>query len=131
VTGYLSQESAGRWSLDLEAHPMRAAVILQRSGTLRLRGTIGGTSARLQPADLRLSWESASVADAARLARGSDYGLRGLLDAEFTARIGRPAEAAPAGAWQIDGSLRLQGIHRWNLPSRSDNPAVNLKLTAA
>jgi hypothetical protein len=131
VTGYLSQESAGRWSLDLEAHPMRAAVILQRSGTLRLRGTIGGTSARLQPADLRLSWESASVADAARLARGSDYGLRGLLDAEFTARIGRPAEGAAAGAWQIDGALRLQGIHRWNLPSRPDNPAINLKLTAA
>ncbi len=131
VTGYLNQESAGRWSLDLEAHPMRVAVVLQRSGTLRLRGTIGGASARLQPADLRLSWESASVADAARLARGSDYGLRGLLDAEFTARIGGPAEEASAGAWQIDGALRLQGIHRWNLPSRSDNPAVNLKLTAA
>ena len=92
VTGYLNQESAGRWSFDLEAHPMRVAVVLQRSGTLRLRGTIGGASARLQPADLRLSWDSASVADAARLARGTDYGLRGLLDAEFTARIGRPAE---------------------------------------
>src|SRR2546427_8785724 len=44
-------------SLDLQAHPMRAAVVLQRSGTLRVRGTIGGTSARLRPADLRLSWE--------------------------------------------------------------------------
>jgi hypothetical protein len=131
VTGYLNQESAGRWSLDLEAHPMRVAVVLQRSGTLRLRGTIGGTSARLQPADLRLSWEGASVADAARLARGSDLGLRGLLDAEFTARIGRPAPEALTGAWQIDGALRFQGIHRWNLPSRPDNPAVNLKLTAA
>src|SRR5207245_982087 len=83
VAGSLNLQSAGRWSLDLEAHPMRAAVVLQRPGTLRLRGTIGGTSARLQPADLRLSWEGASLADAARLARGTDYGLRGLLDAHF------------------------------------------------
>ena len=85
VTGYLNLQSSGRWSLDLEAHPMRAAVVLQRSGTLRLRGTVGGTSARLQPASLSLSWDSASLADAARLARGTDYGLRGLLDAELAA----------------------------------------------
>jgi len=130
VKGSVNLQSAGRWSLDLEAHPMRAAILLQRSGTLRLRGTIGGTSARLQPADLRLSWEGASLADAARLARGTDYGLRGLLDADFAARIG-PGGDETGNPWKIEGGLRLQAIHRWNLVARPDNPAVNLHLTAA
>jgi len=130
VRGYLNLQSSGRWSLDLEARPMRAAVVLQRSGTLRLRGTVGGTSARLHPASLSLSWESASLADAARLARGTDYGLRGLLDAELAARID-PAGNGEIGPWKIDGTVRLQGIHRWNLAGRDDNPGLNLKFAAA
>jgi AsmA-like protein len=131
VSGTLNPQSVGRWSLDLEAHPMRAAVVLQTSGTLRLRGTVGGTSARLQPADLRFSWESASLADAARLARGTDYGLRGLLDADFAARTDRPPQGDQVGSsWKIEGDLRFRAIHRWDLASRSDNPAVNVKLTA-
>lgn len=131
VSGSLNLQSAGRWSLDLQAHPMRAAVVLQRSGTLRLRGTIGGTSARLQPADLRLSWEGASLADAARLARGTDFGLRGLLDADFAARIDRTEGDGVGSPWKIEGGLRLQGIHRWNLAARDDNPAVNLNFRAS
>jgi hypothetical protein len=131
VSGSLNLQSAGRWSLDLQAHPMRAAVVLQRSGTLRLRGTVGGTSARLQPADLRLSWEGASLADAARLTRGTDYGLRGLLDADFAARIDRAGGDQMGNPWKIEGGLRLQAIHRWDLAARPDNPAVNVKLTAA
>jgi len=132
VSGSLDLQCAGRWSLDLQAHPMRAAVVLQRSGTLHLRGTIGGTSARLQPADLRLNWEGASLADAARLARGTDYGLRGLLDADFAAHIDRRTESDPLGSpWKIEGGLRFQGVHRWDLATRSDNPAVNLKVAAS
>ncbi len=130
VAGSLNRLSAGRWFLDLQAHPMRAAVVLQRSGALRLRGTIGGTSARLQPADLRLRWEGASLADAARLARGTDYGLRGLLDADFTARVERRDNEATGSAWKLEGGLRLQAIHRWDLVTRPDNPAFNVKLTA-
>jgi uncharacterized protein involved in outer membrane biogenesis len=130
VSGNLNLQSAGRWSLDLQAHPMRAAVVLQRSGTLRLRGTVGGTSARLQPADLRLNWEGASLADAARLARGTDYGLRGLLDADFAARIDRAEGEGKGSPWKIEGGVRLQAIHRWDLAARPDNPAVNVKLTA-
>ena len=131
VSGSLDPLGAGRWALDLQAHPMRAAVLLQKSGTLRLRGTIGGTSARLQPADLRLSWEDASIADAARLARGTDYGLRGLLDADFTARIDGAGGEAIAGLWRIEGGLRLQALHRWDLAARPDNPALNVKIMAA
>jgi hypothetical protein len=130
VSGTLSLQGAGRWLLDLQAHPIRAAVVLQRSGALRLRGTIGGTSARLQPADLRLSWEGASLADAARLARGTDYGLRGLLDADFVARINRAESDEAGGPWKIEGGLRIQAIHRWDLAARPDNPAVNVKLKA-
>src|SRR2546427_10291779 len=95
-------------SLDLQAHPMRAAVVLQRSGTLRVRGTIGGTSARLRPADLRLSWEGASLADAARLARGTDYGVRGFLDADFAARVDRAAGDGIRSFWKIEGGFRLK-----------------------
>lgn len=131
VSGTLNLQSAGRWSLDLQAHPMRAAVVLQRSGILHLRGTIGGTSARLQPADLRLNWEGVSVADAARLARGTDYGLRGLLDAEFAARVDRTHGDPMGNPWKIEGGLRLQNIHRWDLAARPDNPAVNLNVRAS
>ncbi len=130
VTGYLNLQSSGRWSLDLEAHPMRAAVVLQRSGTLRLRGTVGGASARLQPASLSLSWDSASLADAARLARGTDYGLRGLLDAELAVQIDPASNDRGASPWKIDGTVGLRGIHRWNLAGRDDNPSVNLKFGA-
>lgn len=130
VNGTVNLQTAGHWSLDLQARPARTAVVLQRSGTLRLRGTIGGTSARLQPADLRLTWEGASLADAARLARGTDYGLRGLLDADFAARIG-PSDDETGSSWKIEGGLRLQAIHRWDLVARPDNPAVNLQLKAA
>jgi AsmA-like protein len=130
VAGSLSQRNAGRWSLDLQAHPMRAPVLLQTTGIFRLQGTIGGTSARLQPADLKLSWQGASLADAARLAAGTDYGLRGLLDADFTARIGRPDDSEFGGRWKIDGGLHVQAIHGWNLAARADNPALNVKLQA-
>lgn len=131
VTGYLNLQSSGRWSLDLEAHPMRAAVILQRSGTLRLRGTVGGASARLQPASLNLSWDSASLADAARLARGTDYGLRGLLDAEVAIRIDPLSKDGGSSPLEMDGTVRLRGIHRWDLAGRDDNPGVNLTFGAA
>jgi len=130
VSGSLNLQSTGRWYLDLQAQPMRAAVVLQRSGTLHMQGTVGGTSARLQPADLRLSWQSASLADAARLARGTDYGLRGMLDADFSAHISRADEGGMASPWKIRGGLRLQGIHRWDLAGHPDNPSVNVKLTA-
>ena len=131
VSGSLNLQSAGRWSLDLQAQPMRAAVVLQRSGTLRVRGTIGGTSARLQPADLRLSWDGASLADAARLARGTDYGVRGILDADFAAHVDHAAGDGMRSPWKIEGGLRLRAIHRWDLAARPDNPAINVELTAA
>ena len=81
VSGSLDQDGAGRWNIDLQAHPARASVAVQDAGTLHLRGTVAGTSARLRPASLELFWEDASVADALRLASGGDHGVRGELAA--------------------------------------------------
>lgn len=125
VKGHLEQESAGRWRMDLQARPTRATVALQEAGTLRLRGRIAGTSARLQPAELALSWQEVSLADALRLARGRDYGLRGRLAAEVTARI-----AAPGLRWSLAGAARLVRVHRWDLPPRPGDPALNLTVEA-
>ncbi len=125
VKGHIEQEGAGRWRMDLEARPMRPTVALQQAGTLRLRGRIAGTSARLQPADLALTWEGVSLADALRLARERDYGVRGRLSAEMTARI-----VAPGVRWSFAGTARLTGVHRWDLPQRPSDPALNLTVEA-
>jgi hypothetical protein len=137
VNGQLGLASSGRWILDLEARPMRASVaLLQESGLLRLRGTVGGTSARLRPAALTLNWEKASLADAVRLLRVSDLGLRGSFGAELSARLEDPPPGGAQDAsgvsavWRIDGVLRFEGVHRWNLAGRPDNPALNLRISA-
>ena len=70
------------------------------------------------------------MADAARLARGTDYGMRGLLDAELAARIDPASNDGGGSAWKIDGTVRLQGVHRWDLAGRDDNPGANLKFGA-
>lgn len=132
VSGRVEQDGAGRWQLDLEARPMRAGVALQDIGTLRLRGRVAGTTARLQPADLHLAWRAASLADALRLARQNDYGMRGEFAVDLDASIASPdssavSDASPAGAqWSISGVARLTGIHGWRLPERSTDPAANL-----
>ena len=137
VAGRVEQNGAGRWQLDLEARPMRAGVELQDIGTLRLRGSIAGTTARLQPAQLNLTWRAASLADALRLVRQNDYGMRGLLAVDLDARIGtsesstaRSADSSPA-QWSISGAARLTGLHGWRLPERGTDPAANLSVEMA
>jgi hypothetical protein len=119
VTGYVEPDGAGRWRLDLEAVPLRAAVNLQQAGTLHLSGLVGGTSSRLRPAALDLSWADASISDVLRLARGYDYGVRGFLGVTLNAH-------AEGDSWIINARTGLRQLHRWDLPSRADNPAVNL-----
>jgi hypothetical protein len=137
VSGQVEQDSAGRWQLDLEARPMRAGVELQDIGTLRLRGAIAGTSSRLQPADLNLTWRDASLADALRLARQVDFGMRGELSMDLDAKVGPPEldsvnqPESSAAQWSISGVARLTGIHGWKLPERETDPAANLSLEAA
>jgi len=117
---------------------MRAGVGLQQQiGTLRLRGNVAGTTARLQPAELSLTWLNVSLADALRLARESDFGVRGELAVDVKARIAptisNASDSAGAGGaqWSISGEARLTGLHGWRLPGRGTDPAVNLSFDAA
>jgi hypothetical protein len=134
VSGRVERNSAGRWQLDLEARPMRAGVELQDIGTLRLRGSIAGTTARLQPADLNLTWRAASLADTLRFVRQNDYGMRGLLAVDLNAHIAPPesskvGDANSGGAqWSISAVARLTGMHGWKLPERDTDPAANLSV---
>jgi uncharacterized protein involved in outer membrane biogenesis len=126
VSGTMEQESTGHWRLELAAQPMRAGVVLQEAGTLRLRGSIAGTTTRLQPADLQLTWEGASLADVLRLAKGKDYGVRGRLALELTARSQRPSWFG----WSFSLSARGSQLHRWDMTELPRDPAVNLKAEA-
>jgi hypothetical protein len=144
VSGRVEQNGAGRWQVDLQAHPMRAGVELQDIGMLSLRGSIAGTTARLQPAELALSWQAASLADTLRLARQDDFGMRGQLAMDLSARIApresavlvgtkpfgtNPGGASPGGAqWSISAVARLTGMHGWRLPERGTDPSANLSV---
>jgi hypothetical protein len=132
VSGRVEQNGEGRWQLDLEARPMRAGVELQDIGTLRVRGSIAGTTARLQPAELDLTWREASLADTLRLVRQDDFGMRGQLAVDLNARIAPQQSPVTPGAdsggaqWSISGVTRLTGLHGWRLPARSTDPAANI-----
>jgi AsmA-like C-terminal region/AsmA family len=127
VSGRIEQISPGRWRIALAARPARATVHLQESGTLYLHGEIAGTSARLQPAELALSWSEASVADALRLLLGRDAGVRGSMQLELKAATSLSAAPLPAPAqWNFSLSALVTGLHRWDLPWRSDNPAISV-----
>jgi uncharacterized protein involved in outer membrane biogenesis len=131
VEGSVEQTAPGRWQLDLQAEPQRSGVPLQLAGTVRVRGNIAGTSARLQPARFQVSWQNSSLADVFRLIGGSDLGVRGVFAAEGTLESGGVAalgakNAAP-GDWSFSVKARASGIHRWDLTERSDNPRIGLR----
>ena len=122
VSGSVETDSPGLWRIDLEATPWRAAVLLQQVGTIHVSGRVGGTSSRMRPAELDLSWTDASISDVLRLARGDDYGIRGTLALALSAGTAQD----PADPWAFEGRAQLGQLHRWDLASRSDNPSVNL-----
>lgn len=108
VSGSVEQISPGRWQLRLQAQPWRSGVPLQSAGAVFVRGDVAGTSARLQPAEIRLHWQQASLADFLRLVRGRDFGVRGEFALDATAK-----SIAPHG----DQSLapRENGTFPWKL----------------
>ena len=133
VSGSVEQESPGRWELRLEAQPWRSGVTLQSTGTLQVAGDVAGTSARLQPAQLRLHWDKVSLADLFRLATGNDSGVRGVLAVDASARAGAVAASAEAESsqWRFQLEARATQIHRWDLTERDDNPRINVKLNGS
>ena len=119
VNGYIEPDRSGRWTLNLEAVPARAAVLLQQAGTIRVSGHVGGTSSRLRPAVLDLAWDAASLSDLLHLARGYDFGVRGDM--------GLVVHAETEGNnWVLQCRAEIRRLHRWDLALRPDNPAVNL-----
>jgi AsmA family/AsmA-like C-terminal region len=128
VSGSVEQVSPGRWQLRLEAQPWRSGVALQSTGTLQVMGDVAGTSARLQPAQLRLHWGKVSLADLFRLITGNDSGVRGEFDLDGNASLGvgtSPPEVT-ANAWEFALQARAINIHRWDLNERNDNPRINV-----
>lgn len=136
VSGSVEQNRPGRWTLDLQAQPMRAGVELQQIGKVRVRGDVGGTSARLQPARLNLTWRDVSLADALRLSSGSDFGMRGDLDVNLNARVEPPKPGSARGAdpggarWSISGTARMRRVHGWRLAEDASDPGANLSVNA-
>src|SRR5271154_775372 len=119
VNGYIEPDRSGRWTLNLEAVPARAAVLLQQAGTIRVSGHVGGTSSRLRPAVLDLAWDDASLSDLLHLAHGYDFGVRGDL--------GLLVHAETEGSnWVLQGRAELRRLHRWDFAARPDNPALNV-----
>ncbi|MGH9739658.1 MAG: AsmA family protein [Candidatus Acidiferrales bacterium] len=128
VNGSMETDSPGRWRIDMTASPWRAAVITQQPGVINMTGHIGGTSSRLRPAALEISWTDASISDLFRLARGDDYGIRGDV-AVFLSAHTEPSE--PVNGWVINGSAKISGLHRWDMAARPDNPTLNLVVKQA
>lgn len=131
VSGSVEQMSPGRWQLRLEAQPWRSGVTLQSTGTLQVAGDVAGTSARLQPAQLRLHWDKVSLADLFRLITGNDSGVRGVVavDANASVGTGSTGAEADAGLWRFQLQARTRQIHRWDLTERDDNPRLNVNLS--
>ena len=121
VSGSVETDSPGLWRIDLDATPWRAAVLLQQVGTIHVSGHVGGTSSRLRPAALDVSWTDASVSDVLRLATGGDEGIRGTLALALNA-----ATQEADGTWTLHGGAQLGELHRWDLASRSDNPSLSI-----
>lgn len=132
VEGSVEQTAPGRWRLDLEAQPWRSGVPLQLAGTVKVHGNVAGTSTRLQPARLQVSWEKSSLADVFRLLGGSDFGVRGLFAGEASAESGAAPSSgvkdAVPGDWFFSVQVRASGIHRWDLTERDDNPRVGVRI---
>jgi len=84
----------------------------------------------LQPAEIHVHWEKASLADLFRLLRGQDYGVRGVFALDATAKSDGANVSAgyQGGDWQFSVQAHAEQIHRWDLSERADDPAVNLGL---
>ncbi|MGA3301005.1 MAG: AsmA family protein, partial [Candidatus Acidiferrales bacterium] len=124
VNGYVEPDGPGRWRVNLQATPTRAALVLQTPGTIYLSGSLGGTSSRLRPAVLDLAWGEASVSDVLRLFRGYDFGVRGNVAAVVHAET-------QGDVWTLQARSQLRELHRWDLALRPDNPAfdINARMT--
>lgn len=128
VNGSMETDVAGRWRIDMTASPWRAAVLTQQPGIISVTGDIGGTSSRLRPAALDISWTGGSISDLFRLARGDDYGLRGDVAVSISAHT-ESNEAV--NGWAVNGLAEIRGLHRWDMAARPDDPSLDFTIHQA
>jgi AsmA family len=128
VNGSMETDAPGRWRIDMTASPWRAAVLTQQPGIISVTGHIGGTSSRLRPAALEISWNGASISDLFRLARGDDYGIRGNVAISISAHTER---SDLVNGWVLNGMAAIRGLHRWDMAARADNPLLNFTIHEA
>lgn len=128
VNGSMEADAPGRWRIAVTASPWRAAVLTQQPGVIRVTGHIGGTSSRLRPAALEISWTGASISDLFRLALGDDYGVRGDVAISISAHT---APSEPAEGWVLNAMAEIRGLHRWDMAARADNPSLNFTIRQA
>ncbi|HXX71103.1 MAG TPA: AsmA family protein [Candidatus Acidoferrum sp.] len=121
VTGAVETNGPGRWRLNLQATPWRAAVVLQQAGTIQVSGNVGGTSSRLRPAAIEVTWAGVSLPDVLRLVHNEDFGLRGALLLSVDARTDDSNDG-----WVVSSRAALERLHRWDLGLRPDNPSLNV-----
>lgn len=119
VAGSVEPDAPGRWRIDLEAVPTRAAVPLQQPGLIHVAAQVGGTSSRFRPANVALSWSEGSVSDLLRLTRGNDFDVRG----DFAVAINAHAETDD---WELETRTQVRALHRWEMTPRADNPDFNV-----
>ncbi len=128
VTGNIAKLPGGKWSLNLEARPMRAGIVLQEAGKFGVVGVLEKQglpgAADRGASKFRARWTDASISDVLRLMKGTDYGIRGRLQGEATVTVPQttPEESSE---WAISGKVLLTGMHRWNLPPRLTDPGLN------
>jgi hypothetical protein len=84
----------------------------------------------LQPAEIQVHWDKASLADLFRLATGNDSGVRGEFALDGKASVGKSPsdESGPGGQWRFEAQARAEQVHRWDLTERNDNPKVNVRV---
>ncbi len=144
LEGTLEPEGGGRWRIGCESRLYRAGLALQEAGTVALLGHFpeaGALAPLLEasagrppilPLEFDIAWRQASLSDVLRIATGQDYGVRGSLEGSLSVRgPSAPAPGVreppqPTDRWRFSAALRLNGVHRWDLPLRADNPAVNV-----
>ncbi len=105
-------EAENKWSLRLEARPVRTDANLSDTGRLKLTGWFErAPSVHETPFRLNLDLEGAQLGQLSRLAYGRDRGWRGTLD--LSARL----EGTPA-SFSVRSDSTLDGFRRYDIFSK-------------
>ncbi len=116
--------SSDRLDVRFSGQPLRTDQAAQNFGRLLARGTWSGGGSGPGELDVNAELERSSVTDIARLVEGHGIGIHGIVASQ--AHI-----AGPVNNLQVNGTLRLEDVHRWDLlPSKSGGWDLDYRGTA-